>query len=505
MSRKVVACLVLGIFVLISASASLAEAPLRVCLVSGSEEYDSDTSLTAFKPWLEERYNAECVLIKAIGFGSLPGLEALEECDVALFFTRRLTIDGEDLLRVKDYAESGKPIVAIRTASHGFQNYPEFDRDVLGGNYNGHFGDGPTQKAVVLPGAQDHAVMKGVSMMKSRYSLYRTGPLAPDATVLMTASTPGRPAQPLTWTRLRNGGRVFYTAMGGVWDFENNTFKRMVANALFWTARREVPEPKRIEPEPRPKGEGTLTVPLRSRVRPFKGNDAWEAFHFTRDFEAAKTAAIICDMWDKHWCDGATGRVDEIANKMDPLVRALRERGVLIVHAPSETMDFYAGSPQTLRIHTAPPAELPDPIEIFEPPLPIDDSDGGCDTGQEPWYMAWTRQHPAISIGPFDGISDDGDAIYNYLRHRGIENLFVMGVHANMCVLNRSFAIRRMTRLGMNCVLVRDLTDAMYNPERPPFVSHRRGTELVIEHIEKYWCPSATGEDIMNSMDSTPE
>jgi hypothetical protein len=49
-----------------------------------------------------------------------------------------------------------------------------------------------------------------------------------------------------------------------------------------------------------------------------------------------------------------------------------------------------------------------------------------------------------------------------------------------------------MTTLGFNTLLVRDLTDTMYNPRKSPFVDHERGTELVVEHIERYWCPSTT-------------
>src|SRR5580692_4857113 len=56
--------------------------------------------------------------------------------------------------------------------------------------------------------------------------------------------------------------------------------------------------------------------------------------------------------------------------------------------------------------------------------------------------------------------------------------------------------IRQMTRLGFHVVLVRDLTDTMYDPRTRPFVSHARGTELVIEHIETMWCPSILGEDL---------
>ncbi len=65
-----------------------------------------------------------------------------------------------------------------------------------------------------------------------------------------------------------------------------------------------------------------------------------------------------------------------------------------------------------------------------------------------------------------------------------------------MCVLGRSFGIRRLTKLGLNVVLVRDLTDAMYAPRDEPYVSHQRGTELVIEHIEQHWCPSIEAIDL---------
>ena len=71
-----------------------------------------------------------------------------------------------------------------------------------------------------------------------------------------------------------------------------------------------------------------------------------------------------------------------------------------------------------------------------------------------------------------------------------------MGVHINMCVLDRPFAIRRMLSLGKNVLLMRDMTDTMYNPHMRPFVSHFRGTELVVEHIERYLCPTITSTDL---------
>ena len=66
-----------------------------------------------------------------------------------------------------------------------------------------------------------------------------------------------------------------------------------------------------------------------------------------------------------------------------------------------------------------------------------------------------------------------------------------------MCVLNRSFAIKQLTKWGVDCLLVRDLTDAMYNPKKKPFVTHGEGTQLVVQHIEQYWCPTIASIELL--------
>jgi len=43
---------------------------------------------------------------------------------------------------------------------------------------------------------------------------------------------------------------------------------------------------------------------------------------------------------------------------------------------------------------------------------------------------------------------------------------------------------------------MRDMTDTMYNPERPPGVGHFTGTDLMVGHVEKLWCPSFSSTDI---------
>jgi nicotinamidase-related amidase len=251
----------------------------------------------------------------------------------------------------------------------------------------------------------------------------------------------------------------------------------------------------------RPRVPGALS--LRARKRVGKGR----ASENTLRWEVAQTAIIICDMWDTHTCSLSAQRVAAMAPRMNQVVSAARSHGVMIVHAPSDTMKFYEGTPWRQRMQRAPaaPSSIPilnrcprEPME--ERNFPIDDTAGGCDDPvvkewKGPPYP-WTRQHPAIDIAGFDGVSESGQEIYNFFKQEAITNVALMGVHTNICILNRGFGIRQMTQLGFNIVLVRDLTDAMYDPRTRPFVSHTRGTGLVIEHIESRWCPSILSEDL---------
>jgi len=463
--------------------------PLKVCMVSGSFEYDSDTALGIFKDYLENRYEATCVLLSADGWENMPRLEALDDCDVALFYTRRLRLPKEQIDIIKNYCAKGKPIVGIRTASHGFQPWLAMDKEVFGGDYQNHYGNGPTSKIDIVKEAKTHPILDGVVPFRSKYSLYKNPNIATDTEVLLTGSR-FENTEPAAWTRVHNGGRVFYTSFGGIEDFENATFQRMIANALFWVADREVVKKPLPEVTPRPKPEGMLKLTLRSHEDPA----------LERELPVANAAILICDMWDQHWCTGATERCGAIAEKMAKVIEAAHNAGLQVIHAPSDTMYYYDEWPQRRRAQMAPKIPRPQSRKMPDPPLPIDDSDGGCDTGNERQYAAWRHQHSAIPIGEYDIISDNGDEVYRYLEQEGIDTLIIMGVHTNMCVLGRSFAIKQMTRWGKQCYLVRDLTDTMYNPEMPPKVSHDEGTELVIQYIEKYWCPSLLSEDLVNGL-----
>jgi nicotinamidase-related amidase len=242
-----------------------------------------------------------------------------------------------------------------------------------------------------------------------------------------------------------------------------------------------------------------LTLNLRSQVLATDegGHRVWRRLEQKHQWPAAETALLLCDIWDNHWSRGAVERLEAMLPSMEQVVQVARDRGVQIIHAPSDTMEFYGESAARARALQVPALEPPCDIEREDPPLPVDAADHGSDTeGDEP-HEAWHRQHAGITIDEeSDIISDQGTEIYSILKHEGIEHLLIMGVHTNMCVLHRTFAIKQMVRWGVDIALVRDLTDTMYNPAMSPYVEHDEGTRLVVEFIEKFWCPSVESADV---------
>jgi len=244
-----------------------------------------------------------------------------------------------------------------------------------------------------------------------------------------------------------------------------------------------------------------LHISTQQRVPSELDKGAREVTNCIELWKPAESAIIICDMWDKHWCDGATARVAEMAPAMNELLNIARSKGVKIVHAPSSCMEYYANHParkEAKKYKNKALAALADGSKLpseADAPWPVDQSDEGCEEpGCKP-HHAWTKQIDALEIKDNDLISDSGEEIGAYFKKKGIKNVILMGVHTNMCVIGRPFGLRAMKRMGMNVVLMRDMTDLMYNHEMAPKVNHFSGLDLIVEYIETYVCPSIVSTD----------
>jgi nicotinamidase-related amidase len=223
----------------------------------------------------------------------------------------------------------------------------------------------------------------------------------------------------------------------------------------------------------------------------------------------AETAIIICDMWDRHWCEHLNANLDALAPALNKVVAAARAKGVKIVHAPSETTNkFYANHPARLaakKFNTGGGNAWVHKFLDTEKgvPWPIDARDQGC---PDCWkkmrgrWLVWTRQDKRIGITGGDIISERRDETVGWLRANGVKNVILTGVATNMCVIGRPFGLRSMRLAGFNTVLMRDMTDVMYNQPYPtalpagkgtaPFVSHFAGLDLMVNYIEAHVCPT---------------
>lgn len=264
-----------------------------------------------------------------------------------------------------------------------------------------------------------------------------------------------------------------------------------------------------------------LQLTLTSQIETAPGTGRFHRLEQPATWQPSRTAVVICDMWDSHHSVNAVRRVAEIAPRIDALAKQLRQSGATVIHAPSDCMDTYADHPARLRaaaveIHPDTPQTIArwcDRIPAEEAgTYPLDQSGSTEDddlaehqqwaatlaaNGRDP-AAPWKAQTPVIEIdAQRDYISDDGREVWNILRERGVESCLVVGVHTNMCVLGRPFGLRQLSQHGQTVALVRDLTDTMYDPNTWPYVNHFSGTDLIVDHIERYVCPTITSDQIL--------
>jgi type 1 glutamine amidotransferase len=216
-----------------------ADEGLRVTIFAASKEYNAAESLPLLKTALEKSPGVKAELFAGTDKGSdLGGFDTLEKADVAVIFTRRVKLSPTALEQFKAFCAAGKGVVGIRTASHGFEGWPTFDREILGGDYQNHRDDRPAKLSVLA----DHFILKGFEPFPTTGKLYKNPKPAADITPLLRATT-DEASELVAWARERGKQRVFYTSLGVPEDFAKPAFVQMLVRATYWTAHRESSAP----------------------------------------------------------------------------------------------------------------------------------------------------------------------------------------------------------------------------------------------------------------------
>lgn len=267
-----------------------------------------------------------------------------------------------------------------------------------------------------------------------------------------------------------------------------------------------------------------FSLTLQYQLESSGGSGRFHQFTRQQKWKPEETAIIVCDVWDLHHCLNAVRRLEQFAPRLDAVLKQARDQGATIIHSPSDCMSAYEGHPARQRASEAPGASwVPHEVGSWcsvipteeRGSYPIDQSDGGEDDDPQE-HARWAAQLKAMGRNPGtpwktqsdlitidadrDFISDKGDEVWNVLESRGIRNVILTGVHLNMCVLGRPFGLRQMVRNGKNVVLMRDMTDVMYNPQRWPYVSHLTAIDLVVDHVERFVCPTVSSDQIIGGV-----
>lgn len=233
---------------------------LLIVFMIGEEGYKTAESLPAFaKAHLQPLgFRTEFIFADKKDPNSFPNLDVIKQADLLFLSVRRKTLPAAQMKLIREYLDSGKPLMAVRTSSHGFSlskgkpadGYVEwkgFDKEVLGGEYAGDFNNKTPTDVTTQLRAEQNPIMATVrnKYFRSKGSMYKSINLKGSTKILLRglSRVEGQPVQmPVAWTNTYKKSRVFYTSLGHASDFKINTFTHTLVNAVYWCLKRTPPQ-----------------------------------------------------------------------------------------------------------------------------------------------------------------------------------------------------------------------------------------------------------------------
>ncbi|MCY2963887.1 MAG: ThuA domain-containing protein [Planctomycetota bacterium] len=255
----------------------------HIVLIAADQEYRSEHSMPMLAKLLAKHHGFHCTVLFSLNANNevdptqkirwedksvthnIPGLQHLKSCDLLILFSRLISLPPEQLGHIYDYLDSGKPIIGIRTANHGFIEFDykkegkkiDFGEGVLGGSFRNHHGrwQQDSTRGIIVERNRNHPILKGVKDVWGTSDVYRTYPEGghlPEECVPLLEGQPlvGRKPDdapnreliplPIAWVKnwIGNTGktaRVFHVTMGSAQDFQSEGLRRLTVNAAYWS------------------------------------------------------------------------------------------------------------------------------------------------------------------------------------------------------------------------------------------------------------------------------
>jgi nicotinamidase-related amidase len=208
------------------------------------------------------------------------------------------------------------------------------------------------------------------------------------------------------------------------------------------------------------------------------------------ELNPSKTAIIVIDMWNYHWCMTASERVAAMVPRMNAVLDVARKQGMQVIWNPSDVVTAYAGYPQYEKAIAVAHQKAPDRREDISVKFTAHVGSCMCGPGLTcKGNYGWDGMNPDLTIGENDLFSSSTDEIYSLLAARGITDIIYMGVHTNMCVFGKPGALSKMWKAGFRCFLARDLNDAFTHYDPVAGYTPDSGTAEINENLQKGGVP----------------
>lgn len=255
----------------------------HIVFLASDHEYRTEETCPALARILAKHHGYKCTVLFGIdkngyieaGSSNIPGMEALQDADLLVIFTRFLNLPGEQMDHLVSYLERGGPVVGFRTSSHAFKipadspyakysfqskvpGYEKgFGHQILGNTWVGHYGKNHKQgtRIEIVPAQKNNVILQGVGNNAFCHAGAYNGIAGPDFTVLTNsqplvsmnkdaAADTSKPPVPSTWTRhytTKDGKkhRVFHSTQGASEDILDDDYRRLLINGIIWAAGNE--------------------------------------------------------------------------------------------------------------------------------------------------------------------------------------------------------------------------------------------------------------------------
>ena len=242
--------------------------------------------------------------------------------------------------------------------------------------------------------------------------------------------------------------------------------------------------------------DAKVILSLRKHEQFFVNDTVLERIEKEKIYNTNEIAILVIGMWSSHQCLVTDKKLQELSPKVDLFLKKARTNNMKVIFGSSSLTKLPKYKSLRDNMKNIPFANLVDKGLNF-PPIPFNDSDDGINERNPDFKRGDVDMNPLIEISNTDSMTDNSKELLNYLYHHKIKLCLIVGVHTNMCVLDRPYGMKNIARYGFPMAIVRDLADPMIKPDGIIIKDRDVALEKIIHYVEQYFAPSIDSRDIM--------